>query len=176
LRPANALTLAALAALLGAAIVRLRAGVVASHRCTRCGRACCARCPGESAHGSGTVCAACDGLFTRREGLSPEARREQAGRVDRFVRRTARGRTVLNLLWPGLAQLHEGRTVLGFGLAALVATTATAALWPENLLPSGPLLGLSTPGRIGWIILGVLWLLAQCPPLRPQAAVRRPLR
>ncbi|MFN7965135.1 MAG: tetratricopeptide repeat protein [Acidobacteriota bacterium] len=173
LRPANAITLTALAALLGAAVLRLRAGRVLSERCPRCGRARCGRCPGEAQASHGPLCAACDGLFSRREGLSPQARREQAAHVDRYLRRTGNSRAIVNLLWPGVAQIHEGRTLLGFALASLFAIGVTAWCWPQQILPTGPLIGIWPPGRAALIAVGLIWLISQLPPLRPLSMLQR---
>lgn len=173
LRPANAITLSALAALLGAAVLRLRAGRVLSERCPRCGRARCGRCPGETQASQGPLCAACDGLFSRREGLSPQGRQEQATRVDRYLRRIGNTRALTNLLWPGMAQIHEGRTTLGFALASLFAIALAAWRWPQQILPSGPLIGIWPPGRVALIALVLLWLVSQLPPLRPISIARR---
>lgn len=172
LSPLNALTLGSGAALLGALVLWLRGNQVVSRRCTRCGRARCPRCPGE-VNATGELCAACEGLFTRREGLSPEARQLQVRRVDRHLRHLSAGRSLVNLLWPGLAQLHEGRTLRGLFLALLWAIALAATLWPAELLPTGPLVGIWPEGRLALIVAIATWLLAQLPTWRPAPVAQR---
>jgi len=136
-------------------------------RCRHCGVAICSRCtPGDV---DPDICRACDHLVSRRAGLAPSARAEQARRVEGFARRRRRSRRLVQLLWPGLALVHEGRLFLGLGLSAVWCFLLLALLRPDALLPAERSAGPGVGAAIVWGLLASVWLLAQTPLLRPQA-------
>jgi Flp pilus assembly protein TadD len=161
LRFVNFLSLTAILALCGAAVLHLRVGSFAAVRCSRCGRARCSRCPGEGQQLHDALCSACEGLFARREGISPEAKREQANRVDRYLKRVSRTRALVQLIWPGLAMVHDGRTIAGSICALIWAVLIAACVWPTPLLSTGSLFGIWEPGRPALILAIGFWLLMQ---------------
>ncbi|UCF66503.1 MAG: hypothetical protein JSV80_11980 [Acidobacteriota bacterium] len=171
LRPANALTIGALLALITAAVLRVRVSGFDGQRCTTCGRGYCRRCAGDSAS---ETCTPCNHLLTRREGLAPEARETQARRVDRYFRRLSRGRAWTHLLWPGLALVHEGRVWFGALMALVWGTLLAGSLLPERLLPGPSPVTPWPPGVLYWILAALFWVTAQLPRFRPRAVARRP--
>lgn len=170
MRPDSPITLAALGALLGAWVLRVRSGRLEMRRCETCGRAASLR-SGEMTDSG--VCLACTQLFSRREGLAPSARQEQAGRIDLYLRRVGRGRTLLHLLCPGLALIHEGRPWLGALCSWAWLTLLLAGLFPEALLPMPASSTLWPPGLVFLLGAGLVWIVCQFPPLRPRPLARR---
>ncbi|MBP7147995.1 MAG: tetratricopeptide repeat protein [Acidobacteria bacterium] len=169
LRPANPVTLAALAALLVAFALRLRRVGVDARRCTLCGKPTCSRCAGRD----GEACAACDQLLSRREGLDPAARQQQARRIEQHLRIQRALRTLLHIGWPGLSLVHEGRTWPGLAMAFTWAVLVTGILWPQHLLPQTQTVSMWRPG-LPLLVVGLLvWLLFQSRSLRPRPLARR---
>jgi tetratricopeptide (TPR) repeat protein len=166
----NPLTLAALAALLAAWVIRVRAGRVRARRCGWCGGVYdpLAIPPGlPDAH-----CNACHQLMSRADGLAPSARQEQARRIDRHLRVGHRLRVLGHLLWPGLPLVHQGRLAVGLILAGAWAFFWLGALLAGRLLPTAAEPPLWAPGVPFLVLAGLLWLVAQAPGLRPDPQTR----
>ncbi len=161
----NPVSLGALGTLFAAIVLGLKGRVFASRRCERCGRAFCERCSGEDQ--GRDVCLACHQLFSRREGLAPAARQEQARRIDRRIKSVARGRAVLHALWPGLAHVHQGRTASGAFLAFVWSFLLLGGLVAEQLVPDPAVLHVGTPGRAFFVLAACFWALVQLPRFRP---------
>ena len=106
------------------------------------------------------------------EGLAPEARERQSRRIDLHLTLRSQGRALVQVLWPGLALLHEERFVLGLVQGAFFAFFALLALTPQWPLPGGDVAALWPPGRVALVLLVLVWLLSQLPGLRPRS-VRR---
>jgi tetratricopeptide (TPR) repeat protein len=172
LRPMNLFSGAALLALVIAWVVGVRSGRIPLRRCRTCGQS--IRSALDEAERK-DICRACDQLFSGRQGLAATVREEQRRRVDRYLRRTSRARTLVHLLWPGLALVHEGRAWLGWVLSSLWLFALIAGLWSGALLP--PALGHGPwPAGAPFLALAVaVWLAAQLVrPLRPAPAGQRP--
>jgi tetratricopeptide (TPR) repeat protein len=172
LRPVNPLSGVALAALLAAWLLGVRGGRIPVRRCRTCGQS--IRSAVDEAERK-DVCRACDQLFAGREGLAPGAREEQRRRVDRYLRRITRARTIVHLLWPGLALAHEGRTWAGWIMATLWLFGLTGWLWSGALLPPALGHGPWPSGLPLLVFAGLVWVAAQLvPSLRPAPAGQRP--
>ena len=168
LSPANPVTFAAVGALLAVLLLGLRGGVVSAQTCVHCGRAFCLRCAADER--GAEACTPCQQLFTRREGLSPQARQQQARLVDRHIKRLAIGRIVVQAVWPGVALIHEGRIGIGLFEAWLWALCVAGALLPARLGPLDPAAPLWKPGLLFLVFGALLWILFQTPRWRPTAA------
>lgn len=169
---AGPLTLAAVAALLAALVLRLRVGAYASRRCTACGDAFCRRCTREEEE-EAELCNPCSQLFTRREGLAPSARQEQIRHIDHRTRRLLYGRLLTQAIWPGLALVHEGRVGLGFAEAALWAYFVLGVFAPGRIVPLGATLPAWPVGMVHLVLGAMFWVLAQTPGLRPTRVARQ---
>ncbi len=168
--PVNPLTLMALGALIGAWVLRLRTGAIDSHRCETCGKAAGARRGDLTETG---VCTACHHLFSRREGLAPAARKEQARRIENYLSSLSRERNLSHVFWPGLGLIHEGRVWLGWLMASLWAILFLGAFLPQRLLPPPAFALLWRPGLLCLIFAALVWILCQFPFLRPRPVDRR---
>ncbi len=172
LRPDNPLTLAALGAFLLSIVVALRGRGLTARTCRRCGRVFCRRCAGSEALEQ-EVCIPCQRLFREQEGLSPEARREQAGRIDAWVRARRRRKLVTRLLWPGTGLILEGRAGSGFLLAWAWATLVLGTVLAPRLIPPDACLLPWRPG-VPWAIVAVLfWIASQHRVFQPADPARR---
>ncbi len=163
----RAAPLAALAALLAALALGRAAFRIGHQRCPTCG----------AIFGNPGIegepwerCSACRQLFAGLDGLAPAAREVQSKRVTRFIRRRTIGRAFAQLLWPGLAVIHDGRPLLGVVLAFVSAAFALGTIqalldpMPSTLLPGWP--HWFVPAA-GWALV---WLAGQLPGLRPRVA------
>ena len=171
LRLGNPITLAAIAALLLAIALRIRSGGARSISCPRCGHPTCSRCAARI--GEDGTCHRCGQLLSRREGLDPDARREQALRIERHLTRRSRLLTALHAIWPGLSWVYEGRVWTGLALAAAWAFLVIGAFFPERLIPlttAAPLWRAGLPMAIAAMLF---WLVVQLPRLRPRRAAGR---
>jgi tetratricopeptide (TPR) repeat protein len=167
----NPITLAAIAALLLAIALRIRSGGARSIACPRCGHPTCPRCAARI--GEDGTCFRCGQLLGRREGLDPDARREQAQRIERHLTRRSRLSTVLHAVWPGLSWVYEGRVWSGLALAVAWAFLLIGALFPERLLPLTSAAPLWRPGLPMAIAALIFWLVVQLPALRPRRTAGR---
>ncbi len=170
MRPSSPLTLAALAALLGAFVLRFRSGRLEMRRCETCGKAASLRSGEMTASG---LCLACSQLLSRREGLAPSAREEQTRRIDRYLARTRRARGAVQLFAPGLAVVHEGRIWTGWAMFCAWCFLLISGLWPGLLLPQQPESVLWRPGLVYLLAAAVLWLASQLPGMRPRSPAER---
>lgn len=171
LAPSNPVTLAAIAAAIGAVALSVRGARPSARRCVRCGRAYCARCAAEDR--APDTCSACHQLFSKKAGLAPAARQSQARRVDQRLTWLARGRFIAQLLWPGLGLIHEGRTGLGFLQATVWAFLLLGAAAPEAVLPASSVVPIVAPGLPSALCAVLFWILVQTPALRPSSSPRR---
>ncbi len=171
LRLGNPITLAAIAALLLAVALRIRSGGARSIACPRCGHPTCPRCAARI--GEDGTCFRCGQLLGRREGLDPDARREQAQRIERHLTRRSRLLTALHAVWPGLSWVYEGRVWSGLALAVTWAFLLLGALFPERLLPLTSAAPLWRPGLPMAIAALLFWLVVQLPGLRPRRTAGR---
>jgi tetratricopeptide (TPR) repeat protein len=162
----NPLTLAALAALLLAVALRIRSGGTRSIACPRCGHPTCPRCAARI--GEDGTCFRCGQLLGRREGLDPEARREQAQRIERHLTRRSRWLGALHAVWPGLSWVHEGRVWSGLALAVAWAFLLIGAFVPERLIPLTSAAPLWRPGLPMALAAAAFWVAVQLPWLRPR--------
>ncbi|MCU0223080.1 MAG: hypothetical protein MUF27_03225 [Acidobacteria bacterium] len=171
LRLGNPITLGAIAALLLAVALRIRSGGARSIACPRCGHPTCPRCAARI--GEDGTCFRCGQLLGRREGLDPDARREQAQRIERHLTRRSRLLTALHAVWPGLSWVYEGRVWSGLALAVTWAFLLLGALFPERLLPMTSAAPLWRPGLPMAIAALLFWLVVQLPGLRPRRTAGR---
>ena len=171
LRLGNPVTLAAIAALLLAVALRIRTGGARSIACPRCGHPTCSRCAARI--GDDGTCFRCGQLLSRREGLDPDARREQAQRIENHLRRRGRLVAALHTVWPGLSWVYEGRVWTGLALAATWAFLVIGALFPERLIPLTSAAPLWRAGLPMAIAATIFWLIVQLPWLRPRRAAGR---
>ncbi|MDQ7007724.1 MAG: hypothetical protein Q9Q40_10860 [Acidobacteriota bacterium] len=170
MRPGSPMTLAALAALLGAFVLRFRSGRLEIRRCETCGKAASLRSGEMTANG---LCLACSQLLSRREGLAPSAREEQTRRIDRYLVRVRRGRHALHLFAPGLALVHEGRVWIGWAMFSAWCFLLIAGLRPGLLLPLQPESVLWRPGGLYLVAALGLWIVCQLPGARPRPPAGR---
>ncbi len=168
IRFGNPVTLAAVAALLLAVALRIRTGGARSIACPRCGHPTCPRCAARI--GDDGTCFRCGQLLSRREGLDPDARREQAQRIESHLRRQSRLLTGLHLLWPGLSWVYQGRVWSGLAIAVAWAFLALGALFPERLLPVASAAPLWRSGLPMALAAAGFWIVLQLPWLRPRRA------
>jgi tetratricopeptide (TPR) repeat protein len=171
LRLGNPITLAAIASLLLAIALRIRSGGARSIACPRCGHPTCPRCAARI--GEDGTCFRCGQLLSRREGLDPDARREQAQRIERHLTRRSRQLTALHAIWPGLSWVYQGWVWTGLALAAVWAFLVIGALFPECMIP---LTSAAPPWRAGLpmaLAAAAFWLVVQLPWLRPGRAAGR---
>lgn len=171
LRLGNPVTLAALAALLLAFALRIRTGGPRSIACPRCGHPTCPRCAARI--GDDGTCFRCEQFLPRREGLDPDARREQARRIENHIKRRGRLITALHVLWPGLSWVYEGRVWAGLTLAAIWSFLVIGALFPEHLIPLTSAAPLWRAGLSMELAATIFWLTVQLPWLRPRRTVGR---
>lgn len=163
-------SLAALAALLASWAARLRVPRSRYAACESCGVVYDGLAVGPDIPGE--TCTACHQLLTRMEGLAPDAREKQSRRIDLHLTLRGQGRALVQLLWPGLALVHEERFLLGLlesSLFVLFGLLALASQWP---LAGGDVAPLWTPGRLSLGLLVIVWMASQLPGLRPRS-VRR---
>lgn len=161
----NSLAVAALATLLGLALARLRVPQLSRETCEMCGTVFDA---GMSALPEAT-CTACFQVLSRKQDLAPAARGEQLKRIERRLGWTTRLRALVQLVWPGLAVIHEGRTTLGMIQVWAWSLLVAAAFFADFPLP-GRIIGQSwAPGLAAFALAAPLWLLLQFPGFRPRA-------
>jgi hypothetical protein len=168
LRLGNPVTLAAIAALLLAIALRIRSGGARSIACPRCGHPTCPRCAARI--GEDGTCFRCGQLLSRREGLDPDARREQAQRIEKHLTWRSRLLTALHAAWPGLSWVYEGRVWTGLALASAWAFLVIGALFPDRLIPLGSAAPLWRAGLPMAIAAVSFWVGVQLPWLRPRRA------
>ncbi len=175
LRPDNPLTIAALAAFFLSIVVALRGRRLTARTCRRCGRVFCRRCAGSEALEQET-CIPCQRLFREQEGLSPEARREQAARIDAWIRTRRRRNLLGRILWPGTGLLLDGRATPGFLLAWAWATLVLGTILAPRLVPLDACLVPWRPG-IPWAAATVLfWIATQHRAFQPEDPAQRSRR
>lgn len=161
----NPVTLAAIAALLGLFVTGSRRDPLRAEICSACGSIFDVVVDEQVV--VEPVCSACRQVLGGIEGLSPAARQEQAKRISRHTRRTTWGRALVNLVWPGLGQIHEGRTLVGLALCWGWSLVLVAMLAGASAVPGAPMPD-AGPGRVLPILLAaVVWLIAQVPGVRP---------
>lgn len=164
LNPVNPLSLIALGALLSAWVLRIRLGQLDFCRCETCGKAAGSR-SGEMTDAG--ICTACNQLLSRREGLAPAARKEQAKRIETYLSSVSRQRNLVHLVWPGLGLIHEGRVWLGWLMSSVWAGLLLAGLLPARFLAL-PFYATLWPAGLVFLALAVLfWVICQLPRLRP---------
>ncbi|GEM_PF-3606253 len=171
IRPINAVSLTALAAIMVAAAWQIRFRRISARRCARCGSAMSRQ--GTGGNEEEPVCPPCTHLFARRAGLAPAVREVQARKVESHLNRRRRFGFWVHLVWPGLVQLYEGRTWTGYLMTASWAFLLLGALFPEHLLPGPTSTPTWPPGAPFVFLIAIFWFAAQSPPLRPHPVVRR---
>jgi tetratricopeptide (TPR) repeat protein len=144
----NGLSIAALAAFLGATVLLIAGGREApARRCIRCGRPFCHLCRGGKE--GKEYCSQCLHLFVIGDGLAPETKTRKLYEVEKFERSSRRGRWSLSLILPGAAHLLRGRAAIGCALIFLWVA-AIIAWKPVVIRPLEQLTGL----QLGLDLLG----------------------
>jgi tetratricopeptide (TPR) repeat protein len=116
----NPVTLGAILALIAAPLVffkRRRTGLAGA--CIKCGRTFCHRC--KSARESATYCTQCIHIYLKRDGVSLDTKRSKLEEVHEHQSGIVKRNRVLATVFPGSAQLIEGRTIAGvFGVFGFI--------------------------------------------------------
>jgi tetratricopeptide (TPR) repeat protein len=130
----NPITIASILTLILAPIVamrRKRSGLAGS--CIKCGRTFCHRC--KSARESATYCTQCIHIYLKRDGVSLATKRAKLDEVHEHQTGIVKRNKVFGTLFPGSAQLLEGRTIRGILGGFLFALFVVLAITVGRLAP-----------------------------------------
>jgi len=112
-------------------------------------------------------------LLSRREGLDPDARREQAQRIENHLRRRGRLVAALHASGRGSRGSTRGGSGPGWRWRRPGPFLVIGALFPERLIPLTSAAPLWRAGLPMAIAATIFWLIVQLPWLRPRRAAGR---